>query len=163
MRRLMRGLHRPPSAQVDRPAERHRSDGDEVLHRQAFAQVSEERDQRTRQLQRPRRAGGLSVTTPRLIRPQELLLWVDRLGASVLRRQIPLPLLGVRCLGVLQRGSLHGRGGAGASRALARATARRAAGRHKPSAGRKSGTPNELWFMKGSLFITLTNGSVAVE
>ena len=111
MRRLVRGLHRPHAptlgaVQVDRPAERLRSDGDEVLHRPALAQVSEERDQRTRQLQRPCRAGGLSVTTPRLIRPQELLLW-DRLGAQVLRRQVPLPLLSVGRMSV-QRGGLIG-------------------------------------------------------
>ena len=49
------------------------------------------------------------------------------------------------------------------SRALLHGEARGGQGTHKPSAGLKSGTPNELWFMKGSLFITLTNGSVAVE
>jgi hypothetical protein len=104
VRRPVRGLHRPPAAQVDRPAVRHRSDGDEVLHRPALAQVSEERDQRTRQLQRPRRAGGFSVTNPRLIRPQELLLWVDRLDAEVLRRRVPLPLLS---LGIQHGGIGH--------------------------------------------------------
>ena len=75
-----------------------------MLHRPALAQVSEERDQRTRQLQRPRRAGGFSVTNPRLIRPQELLLWVDRLDAEVLRRRVPLPLLS---LGIQHGGILH--------------------------------------------------------